>query len=75
MSKLKEANKRYKWLVEMLQKKHGISKVQSHSVLNGIADLTWDWNNSEYDIYGLELEETLTAIGAKRKPKYRGSIK
>lgn len=49
-----------------------VTKNDAQEVLGVIGDLIWDWDKSEYDLYGLQIEELLEAIGESRRPKEKG---
>lgn len=57
-----------RWLVGHLKKKHKIPVKQTNAVLGAIADLSWDWKDSAYDLWGLGIEEILTDLGQSRDP-------
>lgn len=66
-----EEQKIINFIINRVSKKATIPKPTVKEVLGVIADLAWDWKNSEYDLYGLQLEETLQALGRERCPQDR----
>lgn len=59
------------WIVNRVHKKTKIPKKDVLEVLGQIADLRWDWRKSRFDLYGLEIEETLHKFGEDRCPSDR----
>lgn len=65
----KDTKARKKWVVNRLKRKYKIPAKHTEAVLGAIADLTWDWSHSRYDLPGLQIEELLEEIGNTRNPR------
>lgn len=68
--KNKDHNNALNFLLNRIRDKTGISKQKAIDVIGCIADLSWDWNNSEYDLMGLDIENLLNEFGKQRKSKH-----
>jgi hypothetical protein len=64
-------DKKLRWIENRVKAKANIKPEVTREVLGVIADLVWDWEKSQYDFWGLDIEETLKFLGKERCPKGR----
>ena len=57
-----------KWLKKRIAKKTGVTPKVAEEMLGCIADLTWDYRKTKYDLYGLDLMNVLEELGEERCP-------